>query len=100
MVELQHIAGIQRFGQHDTVWLTGHDRHQVGQGKWCVQRIDTYPDLLVRAVVGFQIVQHQTACNRQAVLRHRVFQVQQQGVRAGVCGFGQFFLTVARHEQQ
>jgi hypothetical protein len=90
MVELHHITCIQRFGQHDAVRPSWHDRHQILQGVFCLQRVDANPDLLGTTRVVFQVVANHAACHRQTLDGHRIFQIKNERVGLGADTFGHF----------
>jgi hypothetical protein len=102
MPELCNRVHGRRFGQHYTVWPRPHDGHQIVDQLAAAEAVETHPQLRPCGVTRSrgQEVPHSYPRCRQLSGRNRVFEVEDQRIRAGSKGFRLLSLTVPRHEQQ
>ena len=91
---------VQGLGQHDAVGSPRHDRHQILQSVFSLQRVDANPDLLGTTRVVFQVLANHAASHGQTLDGHRIFQIKNERVGLGTDTFGHFFVAVARDKQQ
>ena len=95
-----HVLRRIDLGQADAVGCPRHDRRQIRQRVFGVERIDAHPQLLARAVgARLQIRAGHLARDLLAVLGDRIFQVEYQGVGRVVPPFGELSFAVAGNEK-